>query len=167
MTTKAISFFRKYCCGLFSSSPPSQWNTKVGTNYANQWPRRMQIFIGRCSLTIRNFPHGYWRKSRFATKCLRQSLHHFAFHFAERHRHPNGQDCLQLQILTNMLFSDLIAYHFDNFEHCAFARLRRRLHKTPAELRALLAPWHYRIFPLKMITWYKSSHYSGNYVPKN
>jgi hypothetical protein len=24
MTTKAISFFRKYCCGLFSSSPPSQ-----------------------------------------------------------------------------------------------------------------------------------------------
>jgi RNA polymerase sigma-54 factor len=67
----------------------------------------------------------------------------------------NLQDCLQSQIPENTPLHDLVAHHFDDLEHCRFAKLQRKLSKTAAELRTLLAPLKLLNFaPLKTITPY-------------
>ncbi|MDR0741103.1 MAG: hypothetical protein LBF34_05335, partial [Puniceicoccales bacterium] len=65
----------------------------------------------------------------------------------------NLQDCLRLQIPENTPLHDLVSNHFDDLEHCRFAKLRRELGKTAVELRTLLAPLKLLNFaPLKTIT---------------
>ncbi|MDR2812530.1 MAG: RNA polymerase factor sigma-54 [Puniceicoccales bacterium] len=65
----------------------------------------------------------------------------------------NLRDCLQLQILKNTPLHDLITHHFDDLECRRFVKLQRKLGKTSAELRALLAPLKLLNFaPLKTIT---------------
>jgi RNA polymerase sigma-54 factor len=67
----------------------------------------------------------------------------------------NLQDCLQSQIPENTPLHDLVVHHFDDLEHCRFAKLQRKLCKTAAELRTLLAPLKLLNFaPLKTITPY-------------
>jgi RNA polymerase sigma-54 factor len=65
----------------------------------------------------------------------------------------NLQDCFLLQIPQNSPLYVLIAHHFEDLEHCRFAKLRRKFGKTQSELRTLLAPLKSLNFaPLKMIT---------------
>jgi RNA polymerase sigma-54 factor len=63
------------------------------------------------------------------------------------------QDCLQLQLPKHTPLYELVAHYFDDLEHRRFTKLQRILHRTPAELRTLLAPLkHLNFAPLKTIT---------------
>jgi RNA polymerase sigma-54 factor len=65
----------------------------------------------------------------------------------------NLRDCLQLQIPKNTPLYDLVTHHFEDLECRRFAKLGRKLRRTPSELRSLLVPLRRLNFtPLKIIS---------------